>query len=157
MNTFDSDFFDAYRCSSSSCGTSYSHAEAGVVLTWNDPGSAVAEFALGGLDASGHRYLSFRVVSRSHIFNSGRSTMDLRLRVTGPGGRFDQRMRNVQIVPHLYNAHDPFELFQTVRIPVSKIAAAGVDVMALDSFEVRVPAPDRSDGSIVLSHIELAE
>jgi hypothetical protein len=44
-----------------------------------------------------------------------------------------------------------------VRIPLSTLTAAGLDVSALARLQIAVPAPDRTTGSFLMTDIELAE
>lgn len=157
-NTFSSDFYVARACFANGCESRFEHDEHALLLSWDGTGMPVARFGLGGLDGTGHGYLSFRVASRRSTFNSGRDIQDFWLRVMdGAGGSSELLVSEVQRIPHLYPANAPLEVLSTVRVPLERFAADGVDTGALERIEIEVPAPDRDTGSFLITDIELAD
>ena len=156
-NDFDPDFYVARSCNRNDCDSRFDHYKDAMFLSWDGTGTPVATFGLGGLDASEWGYFSFRVVARWSSFNTGREVMDFHVALTDAGGgEANMLLSEVQRVPYLYPANAPHEILQTVRIPVSVLEDAGIDTSALESFVIRVPAPDHATGSFLLTDVELA-
>jgi hypothetical protein len=157
-NTFDASFHVARQCRENGCDTRFDHDKNALFLSWDGTGSPVATIGLGSLDASAYGFLSFRMVSRRSTFNDGRTVQDFFIRVAdGGGAETTMLLTEVRGVPHLYPANAPHEILQTVRIPLSTLTAAGLDVSALARLQIAVPAPDRTTGSFLMTDIELAE
>ncbi len=157
-NLFSADFYVARACYRTDCDSRFQHYVNALFLSWDGTGMPVGRLGLGGLDASGHGYLSFRVASRRSSLNSARETMDFWIRlIDGAGSDTELRVSDVQRVPHLYPANTPLEILQTVRVPLDSIGAAGVDTSALERLEIEVPAPDSDTGSFLVTDIELAD
>ena len=64
-------------------------------------------------------------------------------------------LSSVGRVPHLYDAN---LVFETVRIPLARLAASSpeLNLLALASLEMSMGMPGHETGSIVVTDIELA-
>jgi hypothetical protein len=152
--------FSSYgRCYGTACDASFLHAKGAAYLTWDYSATASAAFDLGGLDASGYGYLSFRVVSRAHAWNTGLAAQNFGVRLAdGDGDTAEIEVADVQTIPHLYSADDVREVLQTVRVPLAEMTAQNpeLDVAALDRAELYFSV-DGGRGSILVTDVELAD
>ncbi len=147
------------RCYDNACGGSYPHEKGAMRFRW-DGGTPVASWGLAGLDASGYGYLSFRVVSRPSTFNSGVTDQAFVIRaIDGAGVSAEVLSSDFVRVPHLYDARNPLEILQTVRVPLAAFEAAspGLDVSSLDRAELEMTAPGHTRGSVLVSDVTLGE
>jgi hypothetical protein len=152
-------FYGTGQCTQNDCGSAFAHAKSAVYLTWDYDAVAAASFDLGGLDASGYGYLSFRTVSRTHSWNSGLDAQDFGARLTdGDGDSAEIEVADVQTIPHLYDAYDEREVLQTVRVPLAQLVADNPDfyVDSLDVLELFMSV-DGGRGSILVTDVELAD
>lgn len=141
------DFETASQCFDNDCGNRYPHEKGAMLLSW-DGTTPVASFGVSG-DTSAWPYVTFRVVSRRSSFNAGvdHTVFDVRVhagRETGVISSIDYTL-----VPHLYPARDPLEIFQTVRVP---LADYGFDTTAITAIEVEMAGT----GSVLLSDVALS-
>jgi len=157
-NTFTG--FSSYgRCYETACDSSFIHHKGAAYLTWDYSATASAAFDLGGLDATGYAYLSFRTVSRNHSWNTGLAEQNFGVRLSdGDGDAAEIEVADVQAIPHLYGADDVREVLQTVRVPLAELVVLNpdLDLDALDLFELYFSV-DAGRGAILVTDIELAD
>ena len=114
-----------------------------MLLSWD--GTPVASFGVSG-ETSGWPYVTFRVVSRRSSFNSGITETAFGVRVHAGGS---SEVISSTLVPHLYPALDPLEIFQTVRVPLTDY---GFDTSAITAIDVEMDGR----GSVLISDVALS-
>jgi len=152
--------FVEYRaCYENGCDTVFDHQKDALYLRWDYASAPSAALGLGGEDATGWAYLSFRVVSRWSTWNTDHTEQNFWMRLADDDGDAAEFLTaDVQTVPHLYPTYDPREILQTVRIPLADLAAQNpdLDLDALASFELAFDyGGDR--GSVLVTDVELAQ
>lgn len=151
--------FDGYdrasRCFDNDCSRWYPHEKGAVRLDWSSVGPS-ASFGLGaGYDASSRAVVSLRVVSRRSSLNDGEEQrFTVRVR-DASGASSGVRSQAHGYLPHLYDAFEPLEIFQTLRVPLS--AFEGVDLTQLTSLEIEMSAASHDTGSVLLSDVAFGD
>ncbi len=145
-NTF-TDFEAAFQCFDNDCGNRYPHEKGAMLFRW-DGTAPVASFGVSG-DTSAWPYVTFRVVSRRSSFNSGIDETVLGVRVVADGMSATLSSSDYTVIPHLYPANDPLEIFQTVRVP---LADYGFDTSAITAIDVEMSGT----GSVLVSDVALS-
>ena len=129
-----------------------------MLLSW-DGGTPLADWDLGGLDASGAAALSFRVVSRRSTLNAGLSEQGFLVRLVDAGGTVVEfPVGDVRRISHLYPSNAQKEILQTVRVPLAELATRtpGFDRAALARLQLEMTVAGHTRGSALVTDIELA-
>jgi len=159
-NTFTGGFHALSSvCIENGCSTRYLHDITSMRLLWEAGNTPIAHWGLGGFDATPHRVLSFRVVSRQSTLNSGLSVQDFRIRISDTNGEVAAfLLSDYKTLNHQYPANQPWGVLQTVRIPITDLAMLNpnIDPASLDSLEFEMTALDRS-GAVAVTNFEFAD
>jgi hypothetical protein len=145
-------------CNQAGCDASFDHPHDAMFLSW-DGGAPLAVWDLGGLDASAAAAFSFRVVSRNSTLNDGIGEQLFLVRlVDADGTTVELPLTDVKRVPHVYASNDVREILQTVRVPLTSLAAftPDFDLGALGRFELEMTAAGHTRGSVLVTDLELA-
>ncbi|GAB4211449.1 MAG: hypothetical protein OHK0013_33200 [Sandaracinaceae bacterium] len=149
--------FTAALACTGTCASNYPHLRAAARIAW-DAASASGRFGLGSYDASGYDAMAVRFASRIATINDGLDEHAFLLRVRDAAGTSAEvRIDEVGRLPHRYPAGRPLEILTTVRVPFARLRAVApaLDLARLSSFEVAMPVPDQSRGSIWIADVEL--
>lgn len=141
------DFETASQCFDNDCGNRYPHEKGAMLLSW-DGTTPIASFGVSG-DTGDWSHVTFRVVSRRSTFNAGVDHTVFGVRVHAGGESAVISSIDYTLVPHLYPARDPLEIFQTVRIPLMDY---GFDTSAITAIDVEMSGT----GSVLLSDVALS-
>ncbi len=159
-NSFTGGFHSLTRsCVETGCSSRFLHDLGAMRLLWEAGNTPVARWGLGGLDASGHETMSFRVVSRFSSLNSDLDVQDFRIRISDTTGEVvDMLLSDYKTLYHQYPAYSPWGILQTVRIPIVDLVMRNpsLNVTSLDGLELEMTALDRS-GSVTVTDFELAQ
>ena len=155
-NTFEN-WYEFGACFANACDPFFLHQRNVVRLLWEQGHAPLATFWLGGYDTSDYDTLSFRVVSRRSTLNEGLDEQDFVVRVTDTnGGEVELALSEIDPLAHLYPHSNPYEVMETVRLPLAELATRGVDLDTIESLQLEMTALDRS-GSVIVADIELAD
>ena len=158
VNTFEN-WYLFESCFGTVCDPYFLHPRNVVRLLWEQGNVPLATFWLGDYDASEFATLSFRVVSRRSTLNDGLEEQDFLLRIVDTDG--DEvvfPVSDIKTLAHLYPHAEPYEILETVRVPLPALAAEQpeLDLASLQSLQLEMTALDRS-GSVIVADIELAD
>ncbi len=157
VNTFES-WYLFESCFGTACDPYFLHPRNVVRLLWEQGNVPLATISLGAFDASDFAALSFRVVSRRSTLNDGLEEQDFLVRlVDTDGDEVVFPVSDIKTLAHLYPHADPYEVLETVRVPLPALAAdqPALDLTSLQSLQLEMTALDRS-GSVIVADIELA-
>jgi hypothetical protein len=158
VNTFEN-WYLFESCFANVCDPYFLHERSVVRLLWEQGNVPRATFWLGGYDASDFATLSFRVVSRRSTLNDGLDEQDFVVRLTDTAGNeVAFPLSELKTLAHLYPHSDPFEILETVRLPLPAIAARQpeLDLGSLEALQLEMTALDHG-GSVIVADIELAD
>lgn len=154
-----SDYTLTSRCNFTDCDRFFPHVKDAFLLSW-DLGAPMMSFGLGGFDATDHRAIGFRVVSRRSSLNASITAQDFVVRLTDEAGTsvafaLTELGRGV---PHLYPARDPFEILMTSRLTFAQVLAAepSFDVSNLSLLELEMTLGGHDVGSVLITDIDLS-
>jgi len=145
-------------CPPFGCGSRYRHLRPALSARWDEASTMAADpavaFTLDDRDTTEVAWVAFRVASRDVPLNAGRAFQELRLVLVDADGAAAGvdlgELPTTQPIPHLYPATSPFELLQTVRVPVA--AFEGIDPTRLSGVEVTPTAPT---GALLITDVAL--
>jgi hypothetical protein len=156
-NTFTG-FSTSRSCSGNGCDASFDDPHDAMLLSW-DGGTPLADWELGGVDASGAAAFSFRVVSRRSTLNDGISEQEFLVRLVDADGTVVEfPVTDIRRIPQLYTSNAQKEILQTVRVPLAELATwtPGFDRAALGRFQLEMTVAGHARGSVLVTDIELA-
>lgn len=141
------------------CGGSFPHRVGALVLGWAASSVPKASFPIANASVSESSILSFRISSRDAAENAGRTAQDFTVRLVDRGGlNADIQVSEMEEVPHLFQARRPYEILQTIRMPVSQFVERTPDLRVDDLVRMELMFNERNPraGEVAITRIAIS-